>query len=268
MDLPEKLYKYEAFSVQSLLNLKNQVVYFAPPSGFNDPYDCALKADIEEMKPEETEKFKSIYLAKDWPDHVKEALESKSPDELRPMLMRGARAACEEVIEKFIKSRGVSCFSEVNDELLMWAHYSDKYKGFCLEFDTSTELFEKAKKVKYADEMPTLNALSVFTDGKRGEVLDLFCTKSSAWKYEHEWRVLHSEAGTAYTYPSEVLTGVYFGPNVSRDVLEVICLVLKGQNPSVRFWQGERSPSTFKVEFQEFTYISYLEGQSANKLTR
>ena len=115
MDLPEKLYKYEAFSVQSLLNLKNQVVYFAPPSGFNDPYDCALKADIEEIGPDEIEKFRSIYLAKNWPDHVKQALESKPLSELRPMLMRGARTACEEVIEKFIGSRGVSCFSEVND---------------------------------------------------------------------------------------------------------------------------------------------------------
>ncbi|MCO7247214.1 DUF2971 domain-containing protein [Halomonas sp. Mc5H-6] len=267
MNLPEKLYKYEAFTVQSLLNLKNQVVYFAPPSGFNDPYDCALRADVEEIRPDEIEKFRSIYLAKYWPDHVKEALESKAPDELRPMLMRVARAACEDVIERFIESRGVSCFSEVNDELLMWAHYSDKYQGVYLEFDTSTELFKKAKKVQYVDEMPKLNALSVFTDGKRGEVLDLFCTKSTAWKYEREWRVLHSEAGTAYTYPAEILTGIYFGPNISRDVLEVICLVLKGQNPSVRFWQGEISPSTFKVEFKEFTYISHLEAQNTDMPT-
>ncbi|MBC3832507.1 DUF2971 domain-containing protein [Undibacterium amnicola] len=267
MDLPEKLYKYEAFTVQSLLNLKNQVVYFAPPSGFNDPYDCALKADIEEIRPDEIEKFRSIYLAEAWPDHVKRALESKALSELRPMLMRGARTACEEVIEKFIESRGVSCFSEINDELLMWAHYSDKYKGFCLEFDTNTELFAKAKKVKYVEEMPKLNALSVFANGERGEVLDLFCTKSSAWKYEREWRVLHSEAGTAYTYPTEVLTGVYFGPNIGRDVLEVICLVLKGQNSNVRFWQGERNLSTFKVDFQEFTYTSRIEAQNTDTPT-
>ena len=114
MGLPEKLYKYEAFTVQSLLNLKNQVVYFAPPSGFNDPYDCALKADIQEIRPDEIEKFRSIYLSKPWPVHVKQALESKTPIDLQPMLMRAARAACEEVIEKFIESRGVSCFSSIN----------------------------------------------------------------------------------------------------------------------------------------------------------
>jgi len=107
LDLPEKLYKYESFTLQSLLNLKNQVVYFAPPSGFNDPYDCALKADIEEISPDEIEKFRAIYLAKDWPDHAKRELKSKTPSELRLMLMRGARTACEKVIEKFIESREI-----------------------------------------------------------------------------------------------------------------------------------------------------------------
>ena len=42
MAVPPKLYKYEAFSAQSLLNLKSQVLYFGPPLNFNDPYDCAL----------------------------------------------------------------------------------------------------------------------------------------------------------------------------------------------------------------------------------
>ncbi|MEC9412191.1 MAG: DUF2971 domain-containing protein [Pseudomonadota bacterium] len=267
LGLPKKLYKYEAFTIQSLLNLKNQVVYFGPPSGFNDPYDCALKADIHEIDPSEIEKFRSIYLSKPWPPHVKQALEEKPPADLKPMLMRAARSACEDIIEKFIENRGVSCFSEVNDELLMWAHYADKYQGFCLEFDTETELFEKAKKVKYVDEMPKLNALSVFADGERREVLDLFCTKSKAWKYEREWRCIHSEAGTPYTYPAEALTGVYFGPNMPRDVLEIICLVLQGQNPNVKFWQGERSASMFKVEFQNFSYTSHLESENSGKQT-
>lgn len=261
MNLPKKLYKYEAFSIQSLLNLKNQTVFFAPPSGFNDPYDCAIKADIQDIADQDLEKLRSIYLSKDWPPHVIKDLESRTPEQLKPILIRAARAACEKVIDTFIQNRGVSCFSGVNDELLMWAHYADKYKGFCLEFDTNNELFEKAKKVTYVEKMPKLNAANVFADGERGEILNLFCTKSKAWEYEQEWRCIHTEAGIAYTYPVEALTGVYFGPNIGRDVIEIICLVLKGQNPHVRFWQGERSDSTFKVEFHEVCYTSHLEAQ-------
>ena len=32
--------------------------------------------------------------------------------------------------------RGVCCFSEKKDDILMWSHYADGHKGFCLEFIT------------------------------------------------------------------------------------------------------------------------------------
>ncbi|WP_254619259.1 DUF2971 domain-containing protein [Vibrio metschnikovii] len=261
MSIPEKLYKYESVSVQSLLNLKTQTVYFAPPSGFNDPYDCAIKAQVEEPSTEELEQLKSIFLTKPWPAHVLDKLASTPTEELRPMLMRATREANEQVIDKFIENRGVSCFSEVNDELLMWAHYSDKYTGFCLEFATDNELFSKANKVKYVDELPKLNALSTYGINDRSDVLELYCTKSTSWKYEREWRCIHNEAGMAYKYPREALTGVYFGPNINPDMIEIICLILQGQNPTVRFWRGKRSEVSFKVEFEEFFYTSSLKAE-------
>ncbi|PTC01884.1 DUF2971 domain-containing protein [Vibrio mediterranei] len=261
MSIPEKLYKYETVSIQSLLNLKSQTVYFAPPSGFNDPYDCAIKAQLKDPTPQEFEELRNMYLAKPWPKQVMDKLTSTPFDELAPMLVRAAREANEKIVDRFIDSRGVSCFSEVCDELLMWAHYADKYSGFCLEFQTDNELFEHAKKVVYVDEMPKLDVLSIYGDGRRGDILELFCTKSKSWEYEREWRCIHSEAGTAYTYPAEALKGVYFGPNINPEMLEIICLILQGQNSEVKFWKGKRSESSFKVEFEEFFYTPYLKAK-------
>lgn len=258
MNIPEKLYKYESFSVQSLINLKTQTVFFAPPSGFNDPYDCALKAQISEPTESEIKCLREIYLAKNWAPQTREKIEKASLAELKPLLYRAARDASEQIIESFIQSRGVSCFSGVNDELLMWAHYANKYTGFCLEFSTNNELFEKARKIDYVETMPKLNIKSIYADGKRDEMMNLFCTKSKSWAYEKEWRVIHSEANTAYSYPTEILTGVYFGPNMSSEVIEIICLVLMGQNPHVKFYSSERSNLSFKVEFEEFTYTPYI----------
>lgn len=42
-----------------------------------------------------------------------------------------------------ISKKGVCCFSEKWDDLLMWAYYADGHKGFCLEFDTNYEPFTK-----------------------------------------------------------------------------------------------------------------------------
>jgi hypothetical protein len=267
LSIPEKLYKYESFSVQSLLNLKTQTVYFAPPSGFNDPFDCALKAQIDEPTDSEIETFRKDCLSKDWPAHVKEKLQSAPIKEYKSLLYRAARDASEQIFENFIQSRGVSCFSEVNDELLMWAHYAEKYTGFCLEFSTNNELFKKARKVDYVENMPKLNIKKIFADGDRGEMMNLFCTKSKAWRYEKEWRVLHGEAGTAYIYPTEALTGVYFGPNMAFEIIEIICLVLKGQNPHAKFYKGKRSEITFKVEFEEINYTSCIEAQELEAST-
>lgn len=258
MKIPKKLYKYEAVSVQSLLNLKSQVVYFAPPSCFNDPYDCAIKTQIEDPTNQELEELKEIYLAKEWPTHIMDKLSATPLEKLKPMLMSAAREANRIVIDTFIENRGVSCFSEVCDELLMWGHYAGKYTGFCLEFDTKNELFEKAKKVAYVENMPKLNVLSVYGQGRRGDVLELFCTKSKSWNYEKEWRCIHNEAGTAYTYSADALTAVYFGPKTNPHMVEIICLILQGQNSNVRFWQGKRSEHNFKVEFEEFFYTPYL----------
>ncbi len=258
MRLPDKLYKYESFTIQSLLNLKTQTVYFSPPSGFNDPYDCGLKAQLKDPTTSDIEKLREKYLAKDWPNDVIKKIKSASLEQLKPTLIRAARQANEQIIEEFISTRGVSCFSEVNDELLMWAHYADKYTGFCLEFKTDNELFEKARKVHYVDKIPKLDIQSIYAEGDRDEMLDLFCTKSKSWEYESEWRVIHGNAGTAYTYPVEALTGVYFGPNMPFEVFEVICLVLQGQNSHVKFWQGKRSDTNFKVEFEKVNYTSHI----------
>ncbi|MFT6835252.1 MAG: hypothetical protein ACJA0H_001288 [Francisellaceae bacterium] len=258
MSLPVNLYKYETLSIQSLLNLKNQTVYFASPAGFNDPYDCAIKAQIDEPTDEEIERLRKIYLSKGWPQNVIHALESKSLLELKPILLKLAREVNSTIIDNFIKNRGVSCFSEVNNELLMWAHYADKYTGFCLEFDTNSEIFEKARKVKYLDTMPKLNIASIFADKEREHIMDLFCIKSKAWEYEQEWRTIHSEASKVFTYDTNSLTGIYFGPEMDPAAIEVICLVLQGQNPNIKFWQGKRSNSDFIVEFSEVLYTSAL----------
>ncbi len=91
--------------------------------------------------------------------------------------------------------------------------------------------------------------------------MDLFCTKSTEWQYEREWRALHREAGTAYTYPGEALAGVCFGPEASFTTFEIVALILAGQNEHVKLWRGIRSKADFSVDFEIVTYTSHLEAK-------
>ncbi len=145
----------------------------------------------------------------------------------------------------------------------MWSHYGGRSKGFCLEFCLSAEAFKnRIHKVHYIEMMPVIDVVKILLPGDSSVVQELFCTKSSVWAYEKEWRAIHKNVGAAYTYPADALTGIYFGPDIDQQMLEIICLVICGQNPNVRLWKGTRSRTEFRVVFEEFTYTSYIEAKS------
>ena len=164
--------------------------------------------------------------------------------------------------ERFVKTKGVTCFSEVNNDLLMWAHYSEGYRGFCLEFRTESEAFQKLRKVSYVDRIPEISIVPLVCDKDVNELFEkAYCTKSAAWAYEREWRAFHVVAGSLFGYPREALRAVYFGPNIDRQGLEIVCLILGGQNPDVEFWRGNKSDVEFKIEFEQFTYTPHIVGK-------
>jgi len=262
MAIPPRLYKYEPFTAQSLQNLKDQVIYFGSPFRFNDPYDCALSPSIKEPTDTEIAKIRQHYLAKsELEDKVRSEFEMASTAKLRAMLLRIGQDVLNQQISDFLSRRGVSCFSEKVDSLLMWSHYGDQCKGFCLEFATSAEPFQKIRKVHYRQDMPVFDVVPMLCDEKFDPVLDLYCTKALDWAYEHEWRGIHDKAGTAYGYPSDALTGVYLGPDMPFTAIEIVALILAGQNQHVQLWQGSRSKSSFSVEFHQVTYTSHLEAK-------
>ena len=123
--------------------------------------------------------------------------------------------------------------------------------------------FGKVLQVEYPKEVPTLDVTSMLFGQGAQDILRLFCTKSSDWAYEREWRGIHDIRGTLFGYDSKCLTGVYFGPRTPRELVEIVCLILRGQNETVQFFKGTRNDSEFKVEFTPITYKSRLEAMRA-----
>ncbi|MFO1388782.1 DUF2971 domain-containing protein [Cellvibrio sp.] len=262
MKKPKTIYKYEPFSVQSLKNLKAQSIFYGSPLNFNDPYDCALKASILPPTKNEIEKVRAKYLAKNnLPPHVTFHLKSSSADELLSFFVNVAKKALQDHSENFLSTRGVTCFSEINNDLLMWSRYGGNYKGFCLAFDTEHIPFNQIRKVIYTSKMPKISLTNIILEDDLTEILNLFCTKSSSWSYEKEWRGIHDEANIQFTYPAAALKGVYFGPDIDFESFEIIALILAGQNPDVELWEGKRSTEDFKVLFRKVTYMSFIEAK-------
>jgi hypothetical protein len=95
---------------------------------------------------------------------------------------------------KYSEVIGVLSLTEKYDNLLMWAHYANNYKGFVIEFDEKHEFFNPQRfpaesfgglrKVEYSDIRPTNRSLMEMTPK------DIFLIKSKEWEYEQEWRML------------------------------------------------------------------------------
>lgn len=268
MSFPSSVFKYETLSAQTLRNLKAQVLYFGSPRTFNDPYDCALNPFIKPLSDEHVEEIRHHYLTQErLTDRQRNQFANESTESLRDMLNRSAKKTIDDARADFLNTKGVTCFSEVNDDLLMWSHYGGRYKGICLEFDTSFEPFNRINKVRYLERLPEIDVRSILVTNTFNAVQELFCTKAKAWGYEREWRAMHKVAGTSYTYSAESLRAVYFGPDIDNQSLEIVCLVLGGQNEHVKFYNGARSTTEFKVQFSQFTYTPYLEAKRNGLLT-
>ena len=245
MTLPPHLYKYERVNLNSLVSLLARTVYFGSPKNFNDPYDCAISATVEELSQDGVVKLLSEKNA----TH----LASVEPS-IGKMLSQQARDTLQKLSEEFLKKRGVACFSETNENLLMWSHYADSGTGMCLKFDTKDAIFTKFHRVDYVDTFPSITADELLIDRNYSRVFDLYCTKSKDWAYEREWRAFHQTAGTKFGYASESLVGVFLGSRITNEMANLVATMLKGYEQHVPLYTSRPSAAEFKMEFQRIEY--------------
>lgn len=245
--LPEYLYKYENFNMLSIQNLKNAQLYFNAPKNFNDPFDCSTLKNIN-LTDEKLLEINNFYSTK----YPKIAASNKNS------IIKSIQQEFQEYQFKLLNERGCTCFSEINNNLLMWSHYSDGHKGFCLEFDTSYEPFNKARKVEYKKDFPYVDPMIYFNqEENQNALLEPIFTKYQDWEYEQEWRIFHKEANKLFGYSIRALNAVYFGCNVDPVNIEIIALILQGQNENVKFYQAKKSKNNYSLVFENFQYIPH-----------
>lgn len=169
---------------------------------------------------------------------------------------------------QFIKEQGVyevsvSCFSEENDNMLMWSHYADSHKGFCLEFDTNYDPFTKMFPVTYSEDIPEIDANKIInnSDNNLETIKVNLLHKYIDWEYEKEWRVLHKEKTTSFCYKTNALTGVYFGTKIDLSDLEILATIIKGQNSKCKFYMMEKVSGAFKVVPRMMNYSTFSEAK-------
>lgn len=191
---PEKLYKYGSFNSDYWEDtmFKGQV-YLAKSKLFNDPFDCLPYFDINTFL--NSPKIRQLILQR-YPTLKEADFIENNRDQIYKKVLQGLR-------EQF----RASCFSEKWDSILMWGHYAECHRGFCIEYDVSD--LSKLKKPNLFPVLYQKDPIDITND-----VINLtpnaglisIVSKSQEWSYEKEWRMvtLHSKAMEYYYFRKEI----------------------------------------------------------------
>lgn len=135
--IPKILYKYRCDNERTLNMLSKNWVYFANPSEFNDPFDCSAQENMHEIFRYDLAKvWASMQLEKDIQSLTREEIEifNKCINQL-PNMIDSQKDIQEQLNE--LGKMSVLSFSARNDSILMWSHYADLHKGFCIGYKTN-----------------------------------------------------------------------------------------------------------------------------------
>jgi len=241
-ELPRFIYKYFTDKDNRLKDaLNNQAIWFSNPLNFNDPFDCQLVVDTNNTDEEILRYADYLCNKTSDADRLKVKLNLLNAD--------FRHKNTNENIQNVTSKAGVSCFSKVNDSILMWAHYSNSHKGYCLKFDLlkATQFFMVPVIVEYKKEYPYFNYLRDWNRIFNFNFGNKFCD----WEYEKEIRIVRQEQGNIKINP-EAIVEISFGINCTDSNIKKIKKICKSKEYNhITFQKARRKKLEFGIEFDE-----------------
>ena len=226
---PKSIFKYRCNDQRSRDNLEKDLVWICSPTSYNDPYDSSLSVTAQFLTNtvilEGVKEFINKELASQLaPERIDTILHAPHPAlalqelimtemedlplEYRTQFQSDLTAQLhtwEEVFAKTLpgshkNSLKVCSFSATQFSIIMWSHYSNHHRGFCIEYDTDAltpeNLFVRMLyPVIYSEQLfdATNYYLAAIRNQKTFNILFPALAalyKSPEWSYEKEWRLV------------------------------------------------------------------------------
>jgi hypothetical protein len=229
-------FSFRGFSDYAFNDIKNNTICLAHPSTFNDPMDTILfkwnQYLIDNAEDDIQRRLRLIYQKVY--DHIKVRCFVRTDP-----LPRSTTFGTIPIVKK-------QRIEDVNP--LMWAHYANEHKGFCIKYKLPAEVVRTAEEssliwtrignVDYRHDMLLAN-LERFT------VFDALFAKHDVWSYENEVRLVQYDANSTENYkvistPEGSIQSIYLGLKCSDENREKMMLVLR--NRSIKLYQMEVDP--------------------------
>jgi hypothetical protein len=241
------IYRYYSFKGHNIQSLVDGTIYFSSPDKFNDPFDCSL--DISDDYGDDRDGFRQAMTLLE-SDQATSAINAFENDrQIKEAYFHGlSKTISEDQIAKY----GVACFASSNTISLMWSHYADKHKGFCVGFtwpDRDSELMA-VSPVNYASNafVRLSSVYKVHNQQPKDYVMERFFVKDENWRYEEEIRLVSHQ----YVNQSIVVKGmtpktICFGLNTPKLEKDTLMCLLKNKH-EICFFNMERQYGLFDLK--------------------
>lgn len=130
---------------------------------------------------------------------------------------------------------------------LMWSHYADGHKGFCIEYDfeKDIEIYESALllPVVYSMERVKFPWNVVYAEDKEAPAikqeaayakLRTLLIKDDVWEYEHEWRLIVMRKSGIENVKMPPVSCIYIGAMCSDENKETLKCIAKELNVPIK----------------------------------
>lgn len=165
--------------------------------------------------------------------------------------------------KRIIDNYRVGCFSETDDSILMWGHYSQQHTGVVISYSTAMDYWENNLfKVNYSNNRVKVPLFDSFKVGDKTVISEqwqreLLITKYECWSYEKEWRFLKNkencledEEGSYISIDRTAIRSIILGCHISLNDRNLILNLIKDTN-TIRVSQAYPDEKHFAILYHK-----------------
>ena len=263
MRFPKKVYKYRDWENGRHKNvLLYNELYLASPKDFNDPFDCRIPPNFINLSETEKNDYITKLAISQFDDVQKEGSDmAKVIKDLETRLKdteRFQQLAENLTFTEQDKYYGILSLSLRWNSILLWSHYSNSHKGFCVGFWTKklleTGLFGGVIKVDYSTNFPNIKPdVRRSKEETAQKLITQTGVKSKDWTYEKEFRFLKhffpdipKPFERIINVSNDIISEVILGINISDTNKEEIIEICRLKNIPV--YLAKKKPFKFEID--------------------
>lgn len=250
-DSPKILYKYRNWTNCYHRKLITDLeLFFSSPISFNDPFDFQITYRYDLLSRDERKEIYRNELIKNGYSGLNIEQQAEYLADNGPLANSNhLKMVSEYQKQKMNTSFGIVSLSTKPDSILMWSHYGDCHRGFCVGFNVSSIIDEfqvQWHKVHYENTFPEL--IPIAGSSWLARMAEAMHTKFKDWVYESEYRfVKFGYSDKAVNLNQSHYKSLIFGCAMPVQHKEELKSIVQNVLPKIEIYECGRHETDFRI---------------------